>query len=117
MNYPQWVDAVSSGRYTAIEITEKLKLSCVFSISQLNKLELLNDDSEKDFRAKLDRVSGLKKLASDFSNDQEEVYYLMELIIHGLAACEAIGKDIIDTQMNFSDPLAGMFDDLSSDDE
>ncbi len=79
-----------------------------------NKLELLNDDSEKDFRVKLDKVSGLKALASDFSSDQEEIYYLMELIIHGLAACEAIGKDIIDTQMNFSDPLSGMFDDLSS---
>ena len=38
----------------------------------------------------------------------------MELILHGLAACEAIGKDIIDTQMNFSDPLAGMFDDIGN---
>jgi len=80
-----------------------------------NKLELLNDDSEKDFRAKLDKISGLKKLASDFSSDKDEIYYIMELILHGLASCEAIGKDIIDTQMNFSDPLAGMFDDLVSD--
>ena len=80
-----------------------------------NRVELLNDDSEKDFRSKLDKISGLKKLASDYSKDKDEVYYIMELILHGLAACEAIGKDIIDTQMNFSDPLAGMFDDLVSD--
>jgi magnesium chelatase subunit I len=80
-----------------------------------NKLELLNDDSEKDFRAKLDKITGLKKMAAGFTSDKDEVYYAMELIMHGLAACEAIGKDIIDTQMNFSDPLAGMFDDLISD--
>ncbi len=80
-----------------------------------NKLELLNDDSEESFRAKLDQIDGLKSLALSFTSDTDEAYYLMELILHGLASCEAIGKDIIDTQMNFSDPLAGIFDDLGGD--
>lgn len=82
-----------------------------------NKLDLLNDDGEKDFRDKLDSVAGLKALALTYTSDKEEMYFLMELIIHGLASCEAIGKNIIDTKMSFSDPLANIFDDIDRDEE
>ncbi len=80
-----------------------------------NKLDILNDESEKSFRTKLDKVSGLKAMAKKQGSDNDEVYYFMELLLHGLASCGAIGKDMLDTQMSFSDPLANMFDDLTDD--
>lgn len=82
-----------------------------------NTLDLLNDDSEKDFRDKLDAVSGLKSLALTLASENDERYFLMELIVQGLASCDAIGKNIIDTKMSFSDPLANIFDDIDKDDE
>jgi magnesium chelatase subunit I len=82
-----------------------------------NKLDLLNDESEKDFRGKLDKINGLKELASTYTAHKDELYFLMELIIHGLAACDAIGKNIIDTKMTFSDPLANIFDDIDEDED
>jgi magnesium chelatase subunit I len=82
-----------------------------------NSLELLNDDNEKNFRDKLDSVSGLKALALTLATENDERYFLMELIVHGLASCDAIGKNIIDTKMSFSDPLANIFDDLDKEDE
>lgn len=82
-----------------------------------NKLDLLNDDNEKDFREKLDNIAGLKSLATTYTSSKDDVYFLMELIIHGLSTCDAIGKNIIDTKMSFSDPLANIFDNLDEDDE
>lgn len=78
-----------------------------------NDLKLLNDDSEDTFRSKLDAITGLKDLAQRHATATDEVYFMMELIIHGLAACETIGKDIVENTLTFNDPLAGMFDDLN----
>ncbi len=80
-----------------------------------NKLDLLNDDSEESFRAKLDEIEGLRALAVEFTDDPNEIYFFMELAIHGLAASDTIGKNIIDTKMSFSDPLANIFDDMNDD--
>ena len=40
----------------------------------------------------------------------------MELALHGLASLEVLGKNLLDTKLVFSDPLARMFDDLDDDD-
>lgn len=81
-----------------------------------NKIDILNDEGEKSFRAKLDKIDGLKAMAKKQTSETNELYYFMELILHGMASCDAIGKNMIDTQMSFSDPLASMFDDLESED-
>ncbi len=80
-----------------------------------NKIDLLNDDSEKSFRAKLDKVDGLDIPIKHLPGDKDQVYFYKELVLHGLAAHEVIGKNVLDTQFTFSDPLANMFDDFDPD--
>ncbi len=79
-----------------------------------NHLDLLNDDNEKDFRTKLDQVQGMDQILNGRTDNHEMKYLYKELILHGLAAFEVIGKNILDSKFSFSDPLAGMFDDLTS---
>lgn len=81
-----------------------------------NVVDLLNDDSEKSFREKLDGVEGLDSLVKTFAVSTELNYFYKELVLHGLAAFEVIGKNILDSKFSFSDPLANMFDDLDSED-
>ena len=82
-----------------------------------NHLDILNDDSEKVFRKKLDEVKGMDQILNGKTDSDEMKYLYKELILHGLAAFEVIGKNILDSKFSFSDPLAGMFDDLTSDEE
>ena len=77
-----------------------------------NKVELLIDDSNKEYTSKLNKVKGLKKLVSNYDFDSKDQEFFMELILHGLAEFEVIGKSIVDSNLSFSDPLASMFDDL-----
>ncbi len=81
-----------------------------------NELDLLNDDSEKKYREKLNAVTGLKELVKKFNRKSEDAYFLMELALHGLASFEVLGKNLLDTHLTFSDPLARMFEDLDDDD-
>lgn len=84
--------------------------------SEGNTVDLLNDDSEKDFRSKLDGVDGLDALVKTVAINKDLNYFYKELVLHGLAAFEVIGKNVLDAKFSFSDPLANMFDDLDSDD-
>ena len=77
-----------------------------------NSIDLLNDDSEAQYQAKLDAVEGLDRIISKFKIEKDLEYFYKELILHGLAAFEVIGKNILDRKFSFSDPLARMFDDL-----
>ncbi len=77
-----------------------------------NVVDLLNDDSEEIYKAKLDDIQGLDKLIKKYASDTNLPYFYKELILHGLAAAEMIGKNVLDKQFSFSDPLAGMFGDL-----
>ena len=79
-----------------------------------NQLDLLNDDNEKDFKKKLDSVKGLDQLIKPYGDSEELKYFHKELILHGMAAFEIIGKNVLESKFSFSDPLAGMFDDLDS---
>lgn len=79
-----------------------------------NTIDLLNDDSEKEYRSKLDSIQGLDKLIDKYATDTDLTYFYKELILHGLAATEVIGKNVLDRQFSFSDPLAGMFGDLGT---
>lgn len=73
------------------------------------KVDLLNDASEKNYMAALDKVQGLDDLVAQHATTKESTYFLKELVLHGLAAFEIIGKNVLDKQFSFQDPLAGMF--------
>jgi magnesium chelatase subunit I len=85
-----------------------------------NVVDLLNDDSEKDYRAKLDQVAGLKKFVNkhiDTDLSEDERYLYMELVLHGLAEAEVLNKDILENSLSFRDLLADMLgDDFDFDD-
>lgn len=81
-------------------------------------IELLNDASEKDYRAALDKVAGLRRLVRQYKKEATEAerYLFMELVLHGLAEFEIINKDFVDSTFSFKDLLANMLgDDLFDD--
>ncbi len=83
-----------------------------------NAIELLNDVSDKDFRAAMDKVAGLRKLVEKTLKVQgDEVYTYMELVLHGLSEFNVINKDIVEARLTFRDMLADMLgDDLFDED-
>lgn len=84
-----------------------------------NAINLLNDSSDKDFRAEMDKVAGLRKLVESALNvEGDELYAYMELVLHGLSEFNVINKDIMESSLSFRDMLADMLgDDLFDDDD
>lgn len=79
-----------------------------------NLLELLNDDDNKIFENKLEKVAGLRKIAESYMKHDDDIMPLMDLIIFGLAECEVLGKNILENSLEFGDPISGMLNDLDS---
>lgn len=75
-----------------------------------NVINLLNDGDDKAYQKGLDQVAGLGKLVDSTGFSKKDRYTYMELVLHGLAEFNIISKDIVDSQFNFKDMLAGMFD-------
>ncbi len=74
-------------------------------------LDLLNDASDHDYRAMLDRVPGLSdlvkaKLPNLSSNEQ---YFMMEFALHGLAEYSVVSRKNLERGIQFKDILSGMF--------
>ncbi len=82
-----------------------------------NQLELLNDNTNETLQTALEGVAGLKKLALAYLTTDDELYALMELILFGLSESEVIGKNILENSLEFSDPLADMFQDMDEEEE
>jgi magnesium chelatase subunit I len=84
-----------------------------------NKLELLNDASDKDYRKALDGVAGLRKLVEETLNLKgDEAYIYMELALHGLAEFNVINKEMLESSFSFRDLLANMLnDDITFDED
>jgi len=82
-----------------------------------NKADFFIDDSNKEHSDKLNEVSGLKKLIQFKKVPRGDQEFFMELVLHGLAEYEVIGKNIVDSSMSFVDPLASMFDDLDDEND
>lgn len=85
-----------------------------------NVVDLMNDDSETDYRKKLDGIAGLKKFITRHVEEElneEETYLYMELVLQGLAEMEVLSKDIMENSLSFRDILADMLgdDDLDLD--
>ena len=78
-----------------------------------NKIDLLNDDTDKNYKKKLDAISGLKIIVSNAGIPDSQIYTFMELMLHGLSELEVITKLYLENTSSFSDPFAGMFDNLN----
>jgi len=83
-----------------------------------NTIDLLNDASDKEMRETLDGVAGLRKLVENtLKVEGDEIYTYMELVLHGLAECNIINKDVLESSFSFRDLLANMLDDDIFDDD
>lgn len=79
-----------------------------------NEVNILNGANQKDYEAILDNVTGLDKIIDGLKPNTEDRHLFKEFVLHGLAETEAISKDQLDRSLNFSDPLANMFDELNN---
>ncbi len=78
-----------------------------------NKVDLLNDDSDKNYKKKLDAIAGLKTVVKNAGIPDSQLYTFMELMLHGLSELEVVTKSYLENTSSFSDPFAGMFDNLN----
>ncbi len=79
-----------------------------------NHIQLVNDVSNDLFQKNLNEVAGLQKLVASQIDNTEETQVYMELMLHGLAEMQVIGKSQGANQIDFSDPLSRL---LNFDDE
>ncbi|HMP28847.1 MAG TPA: magnesium chelatase [Saprospiraceae bacterium] len=75
-----------------------------------NTIDLLLDDSDKNYKDQLDSVAGLAKLVENF-NITKDIYPYMELVVHGLTAYQIIGRNYMENKFLFEDPLGRLLDD------
>jgi magnesium chelatase subunit I len=74
-----------------------------------NKVEILNDSRDADYRKALDSVVGLKKMVeAELKLSGDELYTYMELLLHGLSEFNIVNKDLINSNFTFRDLLANM---------
>jgi len=83
-----------------------------------NSIDLLNEAPETHYRKQLDSIPGLKKLVDSYSKDltTRACYLLMEFALHGLAEYSLLGKQAIQSGLQFKDLLSGMLN-FGKDDE
>ncbi len=78
-----------------------------------NKLDLLSDISEKDYKKNLDSIPGLTELierkAQQSAKDSGSKYLMMEFALHGLAEFSMLSKNNLEKGLEFKDLLSSMF--------
>ncbi len=72
------------------------------------QLDLINQDKEAAFKSKINKVSGLLKLAKEHADTSENQLFFMEFCLHGLAAHSLINKSQLVNSVSFNDLMAGM---------
>jgi magnesium chelatase subunit I len=89
-----------------------------------NAVDLLLDASEKDYKRALSEVPGLKEFVKKQIPDlsQDDLFFMMEFVLHGLAEYSMLSKKGLTTGTRFSDLLSSMFsmpglDSLEDEDE
>ncbi len=82
-----------------------------------NAVNILNDSSDKDFKAELDKVAGLKRLVEAQDLPKDQLYTFMELVLHGLAEMNVINKSFVEATLTFNDSLADMLNEEDDDDD
>lgn len=78
-----------------------------------NVVDMINDSTDADYKKALDAIPGLNGRVKDI-DDQSNIYFYKELLLHGLAAFEVIGKNILRNRLQFLDPLSDALDDLTN---
>lgn len=78
-----------------------------------NELELQRDASEQEYRDHLYMVPGLYSIVKKYCPDLPKEYDLlmMELVLHGLSEYSLIGKNVMNSSIEFSDVMNSLFED------
>jgi len=71
-----------------------------------NTVDLLHQQTDREFLKQLERVAGLRKFVEAYRVPTEDVPTFMELVLHGLAEMEVINKEFIVNRWTFKDFLA-----------
>ncbi|OHX64207.1 P-loop NTPase family protein [Flammeovirga pacifica] len=82
-----------------------------------HNIDLLNDASIKIYQNTLDQIPTLRALVEKLNTDlmEEEIFYHMEFVLHGLAEFSQLSKHAIASKTSFSDLLSGMMNFSASD--
>jgi len=80
-------------------------------------LDLMHDDPDDHYQSKLNEVPGLKELVKKYQPEAEDLYFLMEFALHGLAEYSMLSKNPLTAGLQFKDLLSGMFTMPDLDDE
>jgi magnesium chelatase subunit I len=75
------------------------------------KVNLLNDHDNKTYKKELEKVNGLPALVKVSNFTEKNKLTAMELVLHGLSTFNVIEREIIDDEIQFSDPLSDIFGD------
>jgi len=79
--------------------------------SEGHELDLLNEANEETYIAQLQSVAGTEKCLAAFKGTQAMNTALMtEFVLHGLAECSLIGKDVLAGVTSFQDLFNSVFD-------
>ena len=73
-------------------------------------VNILNDDSQKDWKTALNRIPGLERLVTKQLTGiaKKDVLSYMELALFGLSEYNVVNRDIVDQKFEFKDLLADM---------
>ncbi len=82
-----------------------------------NKVNLLTDATDQEYKKELNKVAGLQKFVATFNIPKKAELAFMELVLFGLTEFNVIGKNLVETTLTFEDSLAGMFDKEDGDDD
>ncbi len=83
-----------------------------------NKIDILNNLTDFEYRKTLDSVPGLKELVKTYVKGIEtgEEYIYMEFILHGMAEFSLLSKSKLERGLQFADMLGSMLN-IGSDDD
>ena len=76
-----------------------------------HSLDILNDEDQKGYEARLNGIPGLKDLVKDHAGKmgKEAEYFMMEMALHGLSEYSMLGKQVINHHtVQFKDLLSGI---------
>ncbi len=76
-----------------------------------NQVDLMSDQSEKEFRSVLDKIPPVRDIVNQLHPDVslDERYLLKEFLLHGLAEHSILQKSTLSKGFQFGDLLSGMF--------
>ncbi len=79
-----------------------------------NEVNIPNDIDQANYAKMLEAIPGIEKVLKTRALNKEHKHLHMEFLLHGLAEMEAISKNVVNQSLKFSDPLAGMLNDLDN---